>query len=81
MHPIEKRIRSVSDSDVYGSAQEAFPSKSDMEIIAELVRMNVFIAVCWHDIIEDGRDPFEVLDRCVFTECNELAECFPWPQE
>ena len=43
--------------------------------------MNVFIAVCWHDVIEDGRDPFEVLDRYVFTECIELAASFPWLPE
>ena len=81
MNPIEQRIRSVSVSDIYESAQIEFPDRSDSEIIAELVRMTVFVAVCWHDITEDGRDPFEVLDRYVFTQCNELAECFPWPQE
>ena len=81
MKSIEQRIRSVSDPDIYESVQREFPDKSDPEIIAELARMTVFIAVCWHDIIEGGRDPLDVLDRHVFTECNELAESFPWPQE
>ena len=79
MNPIEQRILSVSDSDVYGSTQEAFPSKSDIEIIADLTRMIVFVAVCWNDVVEDEQDATEVLQRRIFTECNELAECFPWP--
>lgn len=81
MNPIERRIRSVSNSDVYESAQEAFPSKSDTEIIAELTRMIVFVAVCWNDILEDEQDPYEVLQRHIFTECDELAGHFPWPSD
>jgi hypothetical protein len=81
VNPIERRIRSVPDGDIHNSVKEAFPGKSEREIIAELTRMIVFVAVCWNDVIEDGRDPFEVLDRYVFIECNELAECFPWPPE
>jgi hypothetical protein len=81
MNPIEQRIRSVPDGDIHESARLAFPGKSDMEIIAELTRMIVFVAVCWNDVLEDGQDATEVLQRRIFTECNELAECFPWPPE
>ena len=81
MNPIEKRIRSVSDAEVCESAQAAFPGKSDREIIAELTRMIVFVAVCWNDVIEDGQDPDDVLERRIFVECDELAGYFPWPAE
>jgi hypothetical protein len=81
MNAIEQRIRSVPDEEVCESAQAAFPGRSDREIIAELTRMIVFVAVCWNDVIEDSQDPYEVLQRHVFAECHELAECFPWPAE
>ncbi len=81
MNPVEERIRSISDLDIYKSARTAFPAKSDVEIIAELVRAIVFVAISWNDIREDGQDPDAVLDRYVFTECDELAHYFPWPQE
>lgn len=79
MNPIEKRIRSVPDGDIYESAVEAFPEKTDSELIAELMRMIVLVAVCWNDVIEDGEDAYEVLQRYIFSECDELAEYFPWP--
>ena len=81
MNPIEKRIRSVPDNDVYVSLKGAFPDKADVEVIAELMRVVVFVAVCWNDVLEDGRDATEVLQRRIFTECDELAEYFPWPPE
>ena len=81
MNPIERRIRSVSDIDIYESTREAFPDKPDVEVIAELMRVVVFVAVCWNDVLEDGRDATEVLQRRIFAECNELAESFPWPAE
>ena len=79
MNPIERRIRSVSDIDLYESTREAFPDKSDVEVIAELMRVVVFVAVCWNDVLEDGRDATEVLQRNIFTECDEIAQSFPWP--
>jgi len=81
MNPVEKRIRSVTDGDIYESVTEAFPDKSDAELIAKLMRAIVFVAVCWNDVIEDGRDATEVFQRRIFTECDELAEYFPWPPE
>ena len=81
MNPIEQRIRSVPDEEVCESAQAAFPGRSDREIIAELTRMIVFVAVCWNDVIEDSQDPCSILDRHIFTECAELAEYFPWPAD
>ena len=81
MNPIEHRIRSIPDIEVYESIKGAFRSKSDNEIIAELTRMIVFVAVCWNDILEDEQDPYEVLQRHIFTECDELAGHFPWPSD
>lgn len=81
MQPVERRIRSVSDNDIYESAKEAFPGKTDTQIIAELTRKIVFVALCWNDVIEDGRDSTEVLQRRIFSECDELAEFFPWPPD
>ena len=81
MNPIERRIRSVSDIDLYESAREAFPDKSDVEVIAELMRVVVFVAVCWNDVLEDGQDPDAVLQRNIFTECDEIAQSFPWPSD
>ncbi len=81
MNPVERRIRSVPDAEVCESAQAAFPGKSDREIIAELNRMVVFVAVCWNHVVEDGQDPYEVFQHHIFTECDELAGHFPWPAE
>ena len=81
MNAIEQRIRSVPDEEVCESAQAAFPGRSDREIIAELTRMIVFVAVCWNDVIEDGNDAYEVMRRYIFTECDELAGYFPWPPD
>ena len=81
MNPVERRIRSVPDEEVCDSAQAAFPGRSDGEIIAELTRMTVFVAVCWNDVVEDGQDPYEVFQRHIFTECDELAGYFPWPPD
>jgi len=81
MNPVENRIRSVSDHDVCESAREAYPGKSDTEIVADLVRMIVFVAVCWNDVTEGSDDAYEVLRRHIFTECDELAGYFPWPEE
>ncbi len=78
MHPIERRIRAPSDRDVYDGVRQAFPGKTDIEIIAELMRMVVIVAVCCNNVVEDGQDPLEVLQRHIFTECEELAESFPW---
>ena len=78
MHSIERRIRAPSDRDVYDGVRQAFPGKTDIEIIAELMRMVVIVAVCCNDVVEDGQDPLEVLQRHIFTECEELAESFPW---
>ena len=81
MIPVEHRILSVSDADVYESIRDAFPGKTDAEIIAELARMIVFVAVCWNDVIEGGDDAYEVMRRYIFTECDELAGYFPWPED
>ena len=54
MHPVEQRIRTPSDRAVYECAKEAFPDKSNAEIIAELMRMIVIVAVCYNDVVEDG---------------------------
>lgn len=81
MHPIEQRIRAPSDSDVYECAMEAFPNKTDIKIIAELMRMIVIVAVCYNDVVEDGQDPVIVFDRHIFAECDDLAEYFPWPDD
>lgn len=81
IHPVEKRIRAPSNHDVYESAKQAFPDKSDGEIIAELMRMIVIVAVCWNDVVEDDQDAATVFDRHIFIECDELAEYFPWPED
>lgn len=81
MHPVEKRIRNPSDNEVYECVLEAFSEQTDIEIIAELMRMVVFIAVCYNGVIEDDKNPYEVLQRHIFAECDELAEYFPWPLE
>ena len=81
MHPIERRIRVPSDRDVHECAKEAFPGKTDIEIIAELMRMVVIIAVCLNDVAEDGQNPADVFKRHIFAECDELAGYFPWPSE
>jgi len=80
-HPVEKRIRTPSDRDVYKSAKAAFTNKTDAEVIAELMRMITIVAVCYNDVIEDGQDPAKVFDRHIFTECDELAGYFPWPED
>ena len=71
----------MPDGDIYESVRLAFPGKSDREIIAELTRMIVFVAVCWNDVVENEQGPHEVLQRRIFSECDELAEYFPWPPE
>ncbi len=78
MHPVEKRIRNPSDNEVYECVLEAFPEQTDIEIIAELMRMIVIVAVCYNDVVEGGQDAYEVLQRRIFAECDELAESFPW---
>lgn len=79
MNPVEKRVRTPSDTEVYLSAKETFSSKTDAEVIAELMRMIVFVAICYSDVVEDGQDPMIVFDRYIFAECDELAGYFPWP--
>ena len=81
MNTVEARIRSVSDVDVCEAIRDAFPGKTDEEIIAELARIIVFVAVCWNDVIEGGDDAYEVMRRYIFTECDDLAGHFPWPAE
>ena len=81
MNPVERRIRSVRYRDIYDSAKFAFPDKSDAEIIAELMRTIIFVAVCWNDVVEDGQDPYDVVQRHVFAECDEIAQSFPWPSD
>ncbi len=81
MHPIERRIRFVPNSDVYEGAREAFPEKADIEIIAELMRLVVIVAVCYNDVVEDGQDSAIVFDRHIFAEFDELASNFPWPSD
>ncbi len=80
MNPIEQRIRDPSDSEVYGSVKEAFPGKTDTEIIAELMRIVTIVAVCYNDVVEDGQCPATVFERHIFAECDELAGFFPWPE-
>ena len=80
-HPAEERINTPSDAEVYASIREAFPEKTDVEIIAELARMVVFIAVCYNDVIEGSQPSIEVFDRQIFVDCDELAGFFPWPKD
>ena len=80
-HLVEKRIRTPSNREVYESVKQAFPDKSDAEIIAELMRMITIVAVCYNDVTEDGHDAATVFDRHIFNECDELAEYFPWPED
>ncbi len=80
-HPVEKRIRTPSDRAIYECAKQAFPEKTDTEIIAELMRIIVFVAVCYNDVIEDGQNAAMVFYRHIFNECDELAEYFPWPED
>ncbi len=70
-----------SDSEIYETAKQAFPDKSDAEIIDELMRMITIVAVCYNDVIEDGQDPAKVFDRHIFVEFDELAGFFPWPKD
>ncbi len=79
--PTEQRIRTPSDREVYESARDVFPEKTDIEIIAELVRMIVIVAVCYNDVVEDGQDPEIIFERDIFEECNDLAGFFPWPHD
>jgi len=81
IHPVEKRIRTPSNDDVHESAKQAFPDKNDAEIIAELMRMIVIVAVCYNDVVEDGQDAATVFDRHIFVECDDLAGWFPWPKD
>ena len=81
MNPIERRIRSVPDRDTYDSAKITYPDKTDAEISAELMRMVVFVAVSWNDVVEDGQDACEAFQRHIFAECDELAQSFPWPSD
>ena len=81
MDPIERRIRTPSDNSVFEAAQNAYPHKTAEEIIAELMRMIVIVAVCYNDVVEGGQDAYEVLQRRIFAECDELAESFPWPPD
>ena len=81
MHPIEQRIRAPSDRDVYEGVREAFPEKTDIEIIAELMRMIVIVAVCYNDVVEDGQDAAVVFERQIFVESDDLASYFPWPED
>jgi len=76
---VEERIRAPLDNDVYECVKETFPRKTDVEIIAELMRMIVIVAVCYNDVVEDGQDPATVFERHIFVESDELAEFFPWP--
>ncbi len=66
---------------MYEGAKKAFPEKTDEEIIAELTRMIVFVAVCYYDVVEGEQSPVEVFDRNIFLNCDDLAGYFPWPDE
>ena len=80
-HPAEARIRAPSDADVYAAIKQAFSDATDQQIIAELVRTIVAVAVSYNDIVE-GIDPAsDVMERRVFLDCDELAACFPWPEQ
>lgn len=79
-HPAEARILAPSDRDVYEAVREAFPEKTDEQLVAALMRMIVFVAVCWNDVVEDGQSAEEVLARQVFFDCDDLAGHFPWPE-
>ena len=81
MNPVERRIRAPSVRAVYSSTRDAFPGKTDREIVAELTRMIVFVAVSYNDVVEAGADPHEILRRHIFEECDDLAGFFPWPHE
>ena len=78
-HPAESRIRTPSDAEVCQAIKDAFPGKTDEQVIAILTRMIVFVAVCYNDIAEEDQSAVEVFDRRIFVECEELAEYFPWP--
>jgi len=81
MHTIERRIRTPPDKAVYSSAREAFPGKADHEIVAELMRLLVVVAVSYNDVLEGGADPYHIFRRYIFEECDDLAGYFPWPPE
>lgn len=81
MNPIERRIRAPSDCDVYEGVREAFPEKTDIEIIAELMRLIVIVAVCYNDVVEGEQDPADTFERHIFTQCDDLADYFPWPDD
>jgi ferredoxin-fold anticodon binding domain-containing protein len=79
-HPAEAKIRALSDEDVYSEIKRAFPDKTDEQIIAELMRMIVFVAVCYNDVFEGGQRPDDVFDRTIFSDCDDLSGFFPWPE-
>ena len=81
MHLIEQRIRKPHDSAILEAMRLALPNKTDQEIIGELARMIVLVAVCYNDVFEAGTDPYEVFRRYIFEECEDLAGYFPWPPE
>ena len=80
-HPAEKKIKTPSNLEVYRAIRKADSEKTDVEIIADLMRIIVFVAVCYNDVIEDGQSPTEVFDRQIFVDCDELAGFFPWPED
>jgi hypothetical protein len=80
-HPAEARIRAPSDADVYAAIKQAFNNACDEQIIAELVRTIVLVAVSYNDVTEGGQSASDVLERQVFFDCDELAGYFPWPDE
>jgi hypothetical protein len=80
MNPIERRIRTPLDREVYEGIREAFADKTDIEMIAELTRMIVIVAVCYNDAVERGQDPAKIFERHIFTQCDELAQHFPWTE-
>ena len=79
-HPAEAKIRAPSDEEVYSEIRRAFPDKTDEQIIAELMRVIVFVAVCYNDVVEGEQRPNDVFDRTIFLECDDLAGYFPWPE-
>ena len=79
-HPAEARIRAPSDEVVYSEVRRAFRDKTDEQIIAELVRMIVFVAISWNDVVESGESAEEVLHRQIFHDVDELSGFFPWSE-
>ena len=76
----EAKIRTPSDAQVYSETRRAFPDRTDEQIISELMRMIVFVAVCYNDVVEGEQQPNDVFDRTIFLECDDLAGFFPWPE-